>query len=48
MPYRGIVDSSRLKKWVERNNYNNMGDSDDGSTYEFEDYEFIEEFLGEE
>ena len=33
IPYRSVVDSSRLKKVVERNNCNSMGDPNDGDTY---------------
>ena len=49
IPYRGVVDSSRWKKWVERNNCSSMGDPNDGDTYQFDENETLEEeLLGEE
>ena len=38
IPYKGVVDSSHLKKWVERNNCSSMGDPND-------DYGALEEEL---
>lgn len=47
MPYVGIVDASRLRRWLEpkQDRAGNFPDSE-GSTSEYEDYEFLDdEFL---
>lgn len=41
MPYRGIVESSRLRQWLERKDENNYL----WNSSEYEDYEYLEEFL---
>lgn len=45
MPYKGIVDASRLKKWLEPKQIAD-GNLSDSEGNEYEDYEFLEdEFL---
>lgn len=55
MPYRGIIDSTRLKKWLEPNTNENVISSGlEGNTDECIDYEYLEdecvdyEFLDDE
>ncbi|KAI8116610.1 hypothetical protein CVS40_11349 [Lucilia cuprina] len=47
LPYRGVVDSTRLKKWLEvKDSVKNKLSETEGNTSEYEDYEFLEdEFL---
>lgn len=43
MPYVGIVDSSRLKNWLELGNVNgNILENSEGNTYESKDYEYLD------
>lgn len=47
LPYNGIVDSSRLKKWLEHKDMNTVISDSEGNTSEYEDYEFLEDVFSE-